>query len=171
MEQTMAPRGVNVENMKIWVDGLLSGEFEKGTGRLASCPLYHHDERGPKRLCCLGVATELGIRHGLDVSVYETERVGEIIFEYDGSHDFLPTSVRQWLGLESENPKLTFTLPDGTAGTATASALNDGEAFITEKDECHVPPYSHRQIALAIIRTYHLPGYEHLLEEADEATD
>lgn len=171
MEQTMAPRGVNIENMKIWVDGLLSDEFQQGTGRLASCAITSDGKRGHKDLCCLGVATELGIRHGLDINVYEVVRPGEIIFEYDGSRDYLPTSVRQWLGLESENPELLVTLPDGTTSSAKASALNDGEAFLDESGYPYETAYTYRDIALALIRTYNLPGYEHLLEGADAQTD
>lgn len=171
MEQTMTPRGVNIENMKIWVDGLLSDEFQQGIGRLASCAITSDGKRGRKNLCCLGVATELGIRHGLDINIYEIVRPGEIIFEYDGGRDFLPTSVRQWLGLESENPELLVTLPDGTTASAPASAINDGEAFLNESGDHYETTYTYRDIALALIRTYHLPGYEHVLEEADAQTD
>lgn len=171
MEQTMAPRGANIENMKIWVDGLLSDEFQQGKGRLASCAVTSDGRRGRKNLCCLGVATELGIRHGLDINVYEIVRPGEIIFEYDGSRNFLPTSVRQWLGLESDNPELLVTLPYGTTTSATAAALNDWEGLVNEYGDHYETAYTYRDIALALIRTYNLPGYEHLLEEADAQTD
>jgi|SRR5688572_596481 len=181
-EMIGAPRNTpNLEALKIWVDGLLSGQFEQGQGRLAQCSVDSFGVRGPEQYCCLGVISELSIRHGLDVHRNEVSSYGEIVFEYDGQRDFLPPKVREWLGIENESPSLLVTLSDGTKQPRNASALNDGEAGdsldFAARDgwgnplRTYLPGYTFRDIALAIIRTYHLPGYEHLLEEADVKTD
>lgn len=180
-EMIGAPRDTpNLEALKIWVDGLLSDEFEQGQGQLAQCSVDSSGVRGPEKHCCLGVISELSIRHGLDVHRNEVSRYGGVLFEYDGQRDFLPPKVREWLGIENENPSLLVTLSDGTKEPRNASALNDGEAedsLSSQPDlwgnarRTYLPRYTFRDIALAIVRTYNLPGYEHLLEEADDKTD
>lgn len=173
-EMIGAPRNTpNLEALKIWVDGLLSDEFEQGQGRLAQCSVDSFGVRGPEKYCCLGVISELSIRHGLDVRRNEVVRVGNIVFAYDGQRDFLPPKVREWLGIENENPSLIVTLSDGTKALRTASSLNDGEADNGAGcgSQSYMAAYTYRDIARAIVRTYHLPGYEHLLEEADVKTD
>ena len=48
----------NKENIQKWVDGLLSGEYEQGRGKL--------NKDG--KFCCLGVACEVAIKNGLNLS-------------------------------------------------------------------------------------------------------
>ena len=166
----------NRENIQLWVDGLLSDEFKQGTGRLASCDAIYdwHDtvELGPKRLCCLGVAAEIAIRHGVVVEVERIDLQDEVIFKYDGHRDFMPQAVRLWLGLNDSNPMLKVVLADGTETEAPAAALNDGEVETPDSiawrqqtpvggDEESAPPtvrylpmFTFREIAAALKHTY-----------------
>ncbi len=53
----------DIENMRLWVAALRSGEFAQGRKRLAQSG----DGGATWRYCCLGVACELAIRHGVEV--------------------------------------------------------------------------------------------------------
>lgn len=175
MEQTVVPRrfgrGVNVEHMKLWVDALLSDKYEQGQGRLAYRDRnVETGELGPRRFCCLGLVSEIAIANGVDVNVTQDSGRMRVNYDYNGERDFLGLEVMKWLGVDKANPVLVVDLPNGESALRTASCLNDGEAndggFATV-----LPPFTFRQIALALIRTYELPGYEHLLEEDDAPTD
>lgn len=67
------------DGAKIWIDALRSGRFKKGMDQLRKGDSY----------CCLGVACELAVEHG-------------IIESYDGKHTNLSyyPDVREWIGLE-----------------------------------------------------------------------
>lgn len=81
----------NRENIALWVQALRSGEFEQGRAWLNL----------NNRYCCLGVACEIAIRNGVELS---TEIHGGAAVHYnDGLNSptakVLPTRVREWLGL------------------------------------------------------------------------
>lgn len=80
-------------NAQAWVAALRSGRFRQGTDKLGW---------PDGRRCCLGVACEVAIEAGLEVS--KTTRIGpdeDVVF--DGSWSDLPPSVREWLGLATPN--------------------------------------------------------------------
>ena len=96
----------NVENIRLWVDALRSGDYAQGTGVLRNA---YTD-----RWCCLGVACDVARKNGLDlpVSVNEmTQHNG-----YDGEYSYLPQKVMDWLGIDARNPRL---------GAHMATDLND----------------------------------------------
>jgi hypothetical protein len=147
--------------MRLWVQGLLSDEFQQGTGRLASREIpfdgVPHAIMGPWLHCCLGVACEIAIRNGLELDVKDIKlpTCEEEIREYEGSSDFLPGRVAQWYGLKDSNPVLKAAEFSAHSGLevvieARASALNDGE------DEAAGAAFTYAQIAAAIVRTFDL---------------
>jgi len=104
--------------VKDWVDALRSGEYEQGQQQLRM--LEHVTARQTKVLhCCLGVACEIGIRHGV------VERYGdEYVFIGEGADEektwnsaTLPNGFWQWIGLDASDPR-----PDGDA---SLSRYND----------------------------------------------
>lgn len=165
-----APSHPNLDAIRIWVEGLESDEFEQGQGRLAMCELVRDDlggglRRTNKRLCCLGVASELAIRNGVGITTIEHRNPGDnkIIFEYDGEVDFLPTPVQRWLGIGVNNPTLKVILEDGTVIYRRASDLNDGDAdgpSVNDGPTESLPQFTYQQIAKALRDTY-LAGEAH----------
>lgn len=162
---------VNKQNMRLWVDALRSGEFEQGTGHLAYCEITRghlgtQETRGPVKRCCLGVATEVAMRNGVQASTGEVAGVHNVIFEYDGQRDFLPTAVIRWLGLDSGdypesdgNPNLEIILPNGNSVTAPAAALNDGEVeYETGVDDFELVEDENGDQAKLQIKRRYLPG-------------
>lgn len=164
------PSRPNLDAIRTWVEGLESDEFEQGQGRLAMCELVRNESDGGlrrtnKRLCCLGVASELAIRNGVDVEIIEHRDPdnNKIIFEYDDEGYFLPVSVQRWLGIGVNNPTLNVTLEDGTVIYRRASDLNDGDAdgpSIEGEPTGSLLQFTYRQIAQALRDTY--------LKEANE---
>jgi len=99
------------ENAKKWVAALRSGRYRQTRGHLA-------DRSG---FCCLGVACELYIEAGNDLSKMPDGRPdGEI--RYGDETAQLPNEVQQWLGLRHSTG-----LVDGLFGRSPMqlSALND----------------------------------------------
>ena len=85
----------NLDNIRLWVNDLRSGEFEQGTGQL------NQVKDGVDQYCCLGVACETARKNGLRMSVVN-DATGDKV--YDREQAFLPDSVMNWLGLDSRNP-------------------------------------------------------------------
>jgi len=118
---------VNKENMRLFVAALLSGEYEQGRYRLTSL------EEDVARHCCLGVACEVALKHGVQMQV-ESDGYKRT---YDRDTLFLPVAVQQWLGVDGANL---------TVLGHSASNLNDNLLWTFE------------QIADGIVQTYELEG-------------
>jgi hypothetical protein len=81
-----------------WVAALRSGEYEQGTGRLASF------SRGPEkkeRFCCLGVLCEVAIKSADDSPIRRVKEKlfgsqGTTVYFYDGETSHLPLRVTTW---------------------------------------------------------------------------
>lgn len=58
---------VNVERVTLWVEALESGEFTQARGGIR-LPVSESDETDGFTYCCLGVATEVALRNGLDAA-------------------------------------------------------------------------------------------------------
>jgi hypothetical protein len=86
----------NLDNIRLWMDALRSGEYAQGTGSL-------HDTVS-NTFCCLGVACDVAFRNGVTIEamVYD----GDTDMCYDGEAAFLPRKVIDWLGIESNNPRI-----------------------------------------------------------------
>jgi hypothetical protein len=107
------------EIKELWIDALISGEYEKGTGAL----------REDDTFCCLGVLCDL----------HRKQSVGAKWVKFEGKHmylgvnSYLPDEVAIWAGLEehqdSYNPG--YLDKDSGEGLTRLSELNDdGVPFV-----------------------------------------
>lgn len=135
----------NKERIQLLIDALKTTKRTQGTGRLAT-------KFGKSRkwsYCCLGIACEVAIKHGLPLQRKEFPAGTAVIKSaieysnpkapgYDGSSTKLPKAVADWYGLNSDNPGLL----DENGARVFATELND------------VRGYSFKQIAKAFQRTF-----------------
>lgn len=85
---------MNPEIKKLWIDALLSGEYQQGQGYL------HQIEDQESKFCCLGVLCDLAIKNGVPIIVSQRD---ERITEFDNASESLPESVMEWSGITSVN--------------------------------------------------------------------
>lgn len=125
---------VNKENMRLFVAALRSGEYEQGRYRLTTI------QADSVQHCCLGVACEVALRHGVQMEIGVapvpghpglTKRV------YNAQSLFLPLAVQQWLGVDNDN------------------LMIHGESASTLNDDSH---WTFSEIAEGIVKTYELEG-------------
>lgn len=90
------------EIKKLWIDALLSGEYQQGTGFL--CQMT---ENGPE-FCCLGVLTDLAIKSGVDLSITTRDERGSDVVVYGSSFETLPSEVMEWSGIGNPNGAWTY---------------------------------------------------------------
>lgn len=83
---------VNKERVQLLVNALRSGEFRQGAGALRRGNFY----------CCLGVATEVALRNGLQLTETEKNRN----YPWDQSYQVMCEPVYQWFGFTTGNPTL-----------------------------------------------------------------
>lgn len=97
------------------VKALRSGRYVQGKYALKQ----QRDHGGPITHCCLGVACEEFIADGGELETY-SNNFGETFFV--GEDQFLPESVREWLGFKTHDGQCT--------NDTSLSILNDnGESF------------------------------------------
>lgn len=95
---------VNKERVQILVDALKSGNYAQVNGTLGSVA-----PNGQRSYCCLGVACEVAIKHGVS-DVSRADAVPRIDYgrpyniAYNGSRSTLPQEVQRWFGFSSDNP-------------------------------------------------------------------
>jgi hypothetical protein len=129
---------VNKERVQLLVDALKSGLYEKGIGKLHILPT---DAR-PEGWCCLGVASDVAAKNGLEIT-RENSRMGGINCEsFDGEMGYMPALVRKWYGFLAGNPSLK--LPDGSSDSA--ASVNDCGVKVSPTKEDPYPP--NRQLTL-----------------------
>lgn len=131
-------RASNRQNMKLWLDALLSGDYAQVEGVLRA------EVGGKVKHCCLGVATEVFIKKTeptdlrvavpADTAPYISFEGGYTLFTPDGvsekhplqlkhnENGSLPEPVRQWLGLQTSNPSITRLRNEGVV---EATGAND----------------------------------------------
>lgn len=112
------------DNARKWVQALRSGEYKQGTGVL-------HAERadGTHEFCCLGVACDLAVKDGVEMSIereVDIERGGHTIF-YDTDGGVLPRAVSNWLGLSDKHLAGNPNLP--SEDLQSLSILNDQRGY------------------------------------------
>lgn len=113
----------NTENITKWAEALESGEYEQGFNHLTIVELNIAGETVKTSHCCLGVACQVAIKNGVEITVTQGEGDGETLLFYDGESGTLPHKVKEWLGLDEDhgnNPYL---------GTGSATELNDNEGL------------------------------------------
>lgn len=108
------------QNMRLWRDGLLSGEFEQGRGSLRQI------EAGKYKYCCLGVATEIALRNGMVLSELDQKLMEKYGFQdvWACETAVLSTSVMKWLNIKDVDPVIDAHDTDLDADVC-ASAAND----------------------------------------------
>lgn len=110
----------NRENMRTWVAALRSGVFQQGKNVLRAAEFAHDAEgktTGVKgyKFCCLGVAAEVASISGLDLRSkllpisHDTAVTFKSAYFQEGDegvaeNSHLPRRVKEWLGLENNNP-------------------------------------------------------------------
>ncbi len=102
---------LNRDVIQKWAENLEGGRYEQGTGGLRKGDTY----------CCLGVLC--------DMYAQQFDREWELLEYYDsrnpymyaflGHEDYLPVAVRQWAGIDDNNPVF-----EGN----TLSGMNDGRS-------------------------------------------
>jgi hypothetical protein len=111
----------NQEAMRWWAEDLESGEYPQTRGCLRRTEAAPNGD--PAGYCCLGVACETAMKHGVELRV---EFLDNGIVSYDGSTQLLPEKVAEFLGTtddEMYNPELAYA--QGLGRTRAAYA-NDG---------------------------------------------
>lgn len=116
---------MNAAVKKQWVEALRSGKYEQGT-----CALRKHNF-GQDQYCCLGVLCDLYTKEFPNAAgrwdhVVENGIVPFCRLDSDGiedwQHEVLTPAVREWAGLNSDDPILRF-----ADDRFCVSTLNDDE--------------------------------------------
>lgn len=115
-----------------WVAALLSERYQQGSGALIDT--VHIDGEAKTTHCCLGVLCDLAVKAGAEgvrlveadadygpVSVFQWRSPGWEWMSTDGT---LPLPVREWAGLDSDDPYL-----DGEETTAVDANDSLGWTF------------------------------------------
>lgn len=89
----------NKDNLRLWVAALRSGDYEQGTETLHN--------KADNTWCCLGVACDVARRNGLELSSipFSDDACGDYEW-FDSQCEYLPPSVKDWLGVPNVNPQL-----------------------------------------------------------------
>lgn len=96
-------------HLHLLIQALRSGEYQQGSGYLC--------ENG--RHCCLGVATEVAIKHGVSVSRGQRPHYPGIV-SYDGAYLYVPVSVQAWYGFLDHSG-------ERQSGAASMDVMNDSQ--------------------------------------------
>lgn len=127
---------VNKENMQLWIEALESDKFQQCHGSLS----WRQHPDAPMRHCCLGVATEVAMAHGVELE--RVEMVGSLDYgtfvnyrwrDSDSGSQVsetyvLPLPVRQWLGVDAGDPAVWWhPHPDMPEGDNDELSLLDRE--------------------------------------------
>ena len=111
-------------NAKLWVENLRSGEYKQLKGHLSDDEAY----------CCLGLACELAIKNGLNITRTCVTVDGYNLIAFGHQTKTLPYEVAAWLGFRVGDVVGSFTKEnDGdtlNSDSECLSRLNDsGKSF------------------------------------------
>lgn len=109
---------MNPEVRTVWTRALRSGEYEQALGALTAVDGTNGEVRGH---CCLGVLTEEAVKAGI-IEAGKWFR-GEGFLMYAGVTGELPYAVKDWAGLGSPDPFLTYDRAE--SGRISCSDAND----------------------------------------------
>ena len=108
---------MNPEIKKLWIDALLSGEYQQGQGYL------HQINDGESQFCCLGVLCDLALKNGVSMHL---GKKNEWVTEFDNCAESLPEAVIEWSGLSSANGGFYYTV---------SHKWEDLDGFIHDEEE------------------------------------
>lgn len=112
---------IDKERVQLLVDALESGGYEQTNAKL--CKIIG----GERTFCCLGVACEVAIANGVNISVTDPGSTSHAI-AYNGETAYLPEEVRDWYGFEYVDPQLDIVIDpdeDPTEHLSSATKAND----------------------------------------------
>jgi hypothetical protein len=122
------------EIKQIWIDALLSGEYEQGRGLLC------HISDGNTYWCCLGVLTDLAVKSGVEIDKSldsDSKNSNQEVFYFNGQHEKLPQAVMDWAGIST--PLADFSFEDEEEGSVISLNLaeqnDNGYSFRDLVDE------------------------------------
>jgi hypothetical protein len=118
------------EVKQLWVDALLSNEFEANNDGCLAIKLDFEEE--PMKYDPLGVLCELAIRNGIKLTVEEVDSPREMACverRYNGEDAHLPLEVMQWAGLDSQDPKVYWTREKQTEFLSAVHYYNEDSSF------------------------------------------
>lgn len=119
---------VSKERVRLLVDALRSEEYAQGENRLHR--VRRIGEQAEHTWCCLGVASDVACKNGLEISrVIRPDSLGDEKEVFDGHpDDYLCKKVQQWFGFDYNDPHLL--IADYSEEENTAATLNDtGQDF------------------------------------------
>ena len=137
---------VNRERVELLCQALESGEFRQAPGALR----VQETRSSPMGYCCLGVATEVALRNGLQI---QGTFAGSDVWNHDLG-EVLHPEVRDWYGFEYEDPEIQVTRDpvDELSPTIPATEVNDGIGHDGDENPVHRYPFT--EIAAGFRRTY-----------------
>lgn len=115
---------MNPQVKEMWVNALLSDDYEQGTGNLKSA----------KGFCCLGVLCDLYAQEHNEewqtstsfLGIEEENLRSTDYWYFQGESEFLPGRVMDWAGLNSNCPEIKFFDDEEELDyTNTVAELND----------------------------------------------
>lgn len=117
---------MNSQVKEKWIDALRSGKYEQGSEKLRSVQGY----------CCLGVLCDLYSKEqgtewefrGLDENTHQTTDY----WYFDEEGEFLPKSVMEWSGLETNCPEVNVNTDTDEGDYDLIANLNDSGYNFTE---------------------------------------
>ena len=114
---------MNNEVKSMWVSALRSGEYTKTTGVLCKNDL----KTGELCFCALGVLCNLWHNTvGKDMGSEGWQHVPyKTIYQMGQSTGSLPWDVREWAGLNEQDPRIVWIDSEGFEAVATVSEFND----------------------------------------------
>lgn len=107
---------VNKDRVQLLVEALRSGQYLQGMESL------HKNTDGQDKFCCLGVACDVAVKNGLDVSVDTADEPDFIT--YDDNGGYMPESVYHWYGFPTDDPVIDRNDQNGRVITATKANDN-----------------------------------------------
>ena len=108
---------VNRERVELLCQALESGEFRQAPGALR----VQETRSSPMGYCCLGVATEVALRNGLQL---RGTFAGSDVWNHDLG-EVLHPEVRDWYGFQYDDPEIIVVDSDGVRNYLTATEAND----------------------------------------------
>jgi hypothetical protein len=138
---------MNKKNLELWVQALESGQYQQGKRALAQVEVGTSKawykpwtwRRTPiVKYCCLGVACEVALQHG--VNLRKKTRGGFGTVQYGESNMLLPHEVVDWLDCTTPNPyvaphKLATEANDRLYWTFPRIAQELRNLYLTENTE------------------------------------
>lgn len=120
---------MNAEIKEQWLKALRGGEYQQAQSFLKT----YRPSKGTIGYCCLGVLCDLH-RQAMSAKASADEPTPDWSedLEYLGEQAALPPEVAEWAGLDSEDPGVRITWPNGEKDFKPLSYVNDAGTTFAE---------------------------------------